>query len=143
MTIENQVCSLGLAKQLKELGVKQHSIFIHYRENNDSYSIRGWNEPAPSHIVDPIGYKKNIVIPAFTVAELSELLPVSINIDSIHYFLCLKKDRIYKKGDFWNIVYRDCDGWSEDGLGEIFEKKLVDGLAKALIYLLEHNLITL
>ena len=34
MTLEQQVCSLELAKRLKELGVKQESYFVWHREGS-------------------------------------------------------------------------------------------------------------
>jgi len=64
MTLENQVCSLDLAKRLKELGVKQESLFW-------------WNQFAQ----DDLSYnlqaeKSDLCISAFTCAELGEMLPV-------------------------------------------------------------------
>lgn len=63
MNLENQVVSLELAKKLKELGVKQKSLFWWW------YSGKWWrvtlsenNRPDPQYS-------------AFTVAELGELLP--------------------------------------------------------------------
>lgn len=61
MNLESQVCSLELAKRLKELGVKQESLFY-------------W-------IIDAIGTRydlqtgSNSFWSAFTVAELGEMLP--------------------------------------------------------------------
>jgi hypothetical protein len=68
MKLENQVCSLELAKKLKELGVKQESLF---------YWVRHWNE---GKWVDKLFYLKdeddkvNSFTSAFTVAELGEML---------------------------------------------------------------------
>ena len=69
MDIEQQVCSLELAKKLKELGVKQESVWYWTECNNPDYGVIGewmliqkpsknWNQAA-----------------AFTVAELGVLLP--------------------------------------------------------------------
>jgi hypothetical protein len=68
MTLEKQVCSLELAKRLKELGVKQESYF----DNADGRT-------EPWHIFSEEYRqveKQNSSISVFTVAELGELLPV-------------------------------------------------------------------
>jgi hypothetical protein len=39
MNLEQQVCSLELAKRLKELGVKQDSFFFWKRDGSDSYLV--------------------------------------------------------------------------------------------------------
>ena len=67
MKLENQVCSLDLAKRLKELGVKQESLFR-------------WTQLSGRF---PIFVKESKEFPAawddgvsaFTVAELGEMLP--------------------------------------------------------------------
>lgn len=59
MEIEKQVCSLELAKKLKELGVKQESLFF-------------WKPDGGWHLSQKLGQH---VISAFTVAELGEILP--------------------------------------------------------------------
>ena len=84
MNLEEQVCSLELAKRLKELGVKQESYFY-------------WTEYANGFELRPIGIKGGLIgvmlekahiesrvipkgcISAFTVAELGEMLKEHIN----------------------------------------------------------------
>jgi hypothetical protein len=65
MNLEHQVCSLDLAKRLKELGVKQESHFV-WIEGYDGHAfIRqalDWPEPNPE------------AISAFSVAELGDLM---------------------------------------------------------------------
>jgi len=69
MKLEDQVCSLELAKKLKELGVEQESYFQWYREriggsyNCGQYSILETADTEPWFA-------------AYTVAELGEKLPV-------------------------------------------------------------------
>ena len=61
MKLENQVCSLELAKKLKELGVKQESLFW-------------WCKDFKGRVVQP--HKHNCLgggISAFTVIELLEI----------------------------------------------------------------------
>lgn len=73
MKLESQVVSLELAKQLKEMGVKQESYFYWYERKD-----------YPSMVMDPIFVlaMRNVGLEfvkgpsAFTVAELGEALPV-------------------------------------------------------------------
>lgn len=67
MTLEQQVCSLDLAKRLKELGVKQESYFwwCRYKEN-------GWA------LSSEIGTESLEEVAAFTVAELGEMLGANV-----------------------------------------------------------------
>ena len=77
MKIENQVCSLKLAKRLKELGMKQKSVWYF---NSKSKKIT--QKPQRKEYIDYIGegsqeeeeirYIDNIHI--YTVAELGEVL---------------------------------------------------------------------
>jgi hypothetical protein len=69
MTIQQQVCTLGQAKRLKELGVTD--------ETNQFYFINGhiaWGLDLVSQIA-----AGNEFYPAFTVAELGVMLPENIN----------------------------------------------------------------
>jgi hypothetical protein len=80
MKLEEQVCSLDLAKRLKELGVKQESYWywVDWQENNhEDGAPKGWNLEHPPHSDCPF-------VSAFTVAEFGEMLP-----------MYLKKDRQY------------------------------------------------
>ncbi len=60
MKLENQVCSLELAKKLKGLGIKQESLFQWSWDNEDYRLV--YNKP---HLD---------LFAAFTVAELGEML---------------------------------------------------------------------
>jgi hypothetical protein len=70
MKLENQVCSLELAQKLKELGVKQESLFSYI----DWYGNKIWQlknsttrgKTIPSEMTE---------VSAYTVAELGEMLP--------------------------------------------------------------------
>jgi hypothetical protein len=67
MKLEQQVVSLELAKKLKELGVKQESLFYWNRHKSEiSWGLSQTNCSKISHWE---------TISAFTVAELGELLP--------------------------------------------------------------------
>jgi len=112
MKIEYQICSLELAKRLKELGVAQDSHFMW--KYDESYYIVAANSR--------YGVGNGIVASAFTVAELGEMLPRC----------CF--------GAYLNI-FRDPDGWAV-GYGLEFTEKATseaDARAKMLIYLIENG----
>ena len=72
MKLEQQVCSLELAKKLKELGVKQESLWWWQKQNHtDTWNIEDMQICA----FDEDWYS------AFTVAELGEMLPKGIRTD--------------------------------------------------------------
>ena len=75
MPLENQVCSLELAKRLKELVVKQDSYFWwvnpEMTENNVT-QLLGYDERFINHHPD-------LYLSAFSVAELGLLLPCGRN----------------------------------------------------------------
>lgn len=71
MNLNEQVCSLELAKRLKELGVKQESLF-YWSEN-----MRGeWSLNCPTR-------DRTSRCSAFTVAELGEMLFPNAKINTI------------------------------------------------------------
>jgi len=74
MKLEQQVVSLDLTKRMKELGAPQESIFWHIGVKNDvdetTWDIR---LKGPRDTVFGIEVSENI--PAYTVAELGEMLP--------------------------------------------------------------------
>lgn len=116
MKIENQVVSLELSKKIKELGVKQDSLFSWWC---DSYAF---SEKSRWMILDSKTERQGIVngISAFTVAELGELLPEGFN----------------------SSRYEE-NGWlCQASLGgKYFEEKTeADARAKMLIYLLENKI---
>lgn len=79
MKLENQVVSLELAKKLKELGVKQESLFYHFKTENTIWQITSDVHSKRSGMHVPAGKKgfrelKSQRFSAFTVAELREML---------------------------------------------------------------------
>jgi len=135
MTLEQQFCSLELAKRLKELGVKQESCFW-------------WCDPSDGDKADVgfirdnhVGYK--VFYSAFTVAELGLLLPWAIEsnfLEDPDKWLKIEKDENVDGSTRWNVGYQD--EMSTD-LFEVSDQTEADARAKTLIYLLENKIITL
>jgi len=75
MKLEDQVCSLELAKRLKELGVKQESVFTWYQSTR---AIIKENKTLGEEKFWTVWWNRNYTrdqYSAFTVAELGEMLP--------------------------------------------------------------------
>lgn len=76
MKLEDQVVSLDLAKRLKELGVKQESLFYHWQFLNDElglYKYDGVHDYRRERKRNGAYWIR--ICSAFTVAELGEMLP--------------------------------------------------------------------
>ena len=123
MKLEDQVCNLELAKRLKELGVKQESLF-YWKHNTDSPNgkIDEWHLV---HYGEPYNVDSPYHVSAFTVAELGEMIKIN------------KSLRLPEFGAnsckwFWEVRL-------ENKLYE-FETE-ADARGKMLIYLIENNLL--
>lgn len=120
MPLENQVASLELSKKLKELGVKQKSLFWWGRVSGDGWALYHLNKLQSDNVS------------AFTVAELGEMLPKG-------YW-----DEVSVNGGF-EIGYGQGRPMGDQKIDRYFvvEQNEAEARAKMLIYLLENNLITL
>lgn len=118
MKLEYQVCSLELAKHLKELGVKQESEFyyvpIKMIQHSKYYTEKLENDVWLIAHVSQLS-KSEHIFSAFTVAEIEEMFPVPIVID---------KGKL--SNTFWTSQY---------------DSNKANVHAKMLIYLLENKLI--
>jgi hypothetical protein len=120
--LEDQVCSLELAKRLKDLGVKQESL----HEWTFDQHIWELDGPRPSDIFP------EAFCSAFTVAELGEMLPILVR---------GKVVKFHKLGadPTWIVEYlpvtNDDEKYHTEALSE------ADARAKMLIYLLENKLL--
>lgn len=137
MKLEEQVCSLELAKKLLTLGVKQNSLFKWIKANHPTekccdamvqYSCQ--NEKYDNTAVHE-GWTLTSWA-AFTVAELGEMLPLFSN---GYNELSIKKNN----NGSWIVCYECSRTFDKSFL----ESKLSDAMAKMLIYLLEKELLTL
>ena len=81
LKLEDQVASLDLCKKLKDLGMKQESLFWWYQEKQPEHLVREWKLWTPYgqvKNVEDVQDEKTNVVSAFTTAELIYFLP--------HYF---------------------------------------------------------
>lgn len=140
MKLEQQVTSLELSKKLKELGVKQDSLYRWWQEekNFGKFSIECGSTIGISDS------RRGECIPmysAFTVAELGEMLPekirrkVEYSGETENYFL-----EIYPSEDIWEVRYQYYYYEPSDSFKEK-DKSEANARAKMLIYLLENNLL--
>lgn len=135
MNLESQVVSLELAKRLKELGVKQESLYGWSLTN----SKLKHNEvvltcaQAITHRLYNCHLQKETYISAFTVSELFELLPLQIKYEGeiLELYCYYGKNRCYVsyvfEGEHIEI--------------EEYAETEANARAKMLIHLLENGLI--
>jgi len=128
MKIEDQVCSLELAKRLKELGVKQNSYF-----KWTYWSAAPKDNPYAIPLV--VRYDHELtqgeraeVCAAFTVAELGEMLPA--------FYMPVRDDEVHDGDAKWLCV-------EPEPFDRYYEHTEADARAKMLIYLIENKLIAL
>lgn len=129
MKLEDQVCSLALAKRLKELGVRQNGHFhwVYFDWTNDKWIVFHFpHEDEPKHFD---------CYSAFTVAELGEMLPPMVIFESYVHEIYIRKTPDNK----WWVSYENGRRLCK----EIVEKTEADAHAKMLIYLIEKGLVKL
>lgn len=133
MESSKQVVSLELAQRLKELGVKQESLYwwAEYRHGHNQPEWQ-WRITDSLYEGDYDHYRNQLS--AFTVAELGEMLPHYLDAD-VALFL-----RICKRGpSTWDVCYETKDHEAKqfpDGTADTE----ADARAKMLIYLIENGL---
>lgn len=137
MKLEDQVCSLELAKRLKELGVKQESYFQWYRESEGwSYNL---GQVSVFQTSDPAPY-----FAAFSVAELGEMLPgILIHKGELWQTQLWKSDFSQEVSYSANCKKSKTEGDPEKGwMTETFiEKTEADARAKMIICLIEQGIV--
>lgn len=129
MKLEQQICSLELAKKLKALGVKQESIWWWHKVGNKAGLDLAWKG---TQRTGPKLYS------AFTVAELGEILP-----ESFQCWKWIRERTLRQEGGeiVWNCLTSET---TTDGQGTVMVASTeADARAKMLIYLLENKLLTL
>lgn len=147
MKLEDQVCSLDLAKRLKDLGCPQESLFwwidMGEIDKRSPYYKPYFRLESDSTAKSRVYNNRNDEVKeeqysAYTVAELGEMLP---------YYLVNRGELTIKKNyrrdclTGWNCCYEktiNCDG---SKLPVICDDKQANCLARMLIYLYENGLI--
>jgi hypothetical protein len=130
MELQQQVCSLDLAKRLKELGVEQESIFWWCGDVSLDFL------PQPMTKKEISSYNQvefcEPGVSAFTVAELGEMLPKRLH----------QSNLTITRGVWWEVCY---DEATVDTLGGYKGLQTADteadARAKMLIYLIENKLL--
>jgi len=127
MKLEQQVVSLELAKQLKELGVKQESLWW-WRLYSDGTGGMDWHLELYNNKDKDKAYDE---ISAYTVAELGEMLPYklddywySANNGSKELWCCWNKHSVY------NHAWEDTSNANTEA----------NARAKMLIWLIENGI---
>ena len=135
MKLEQQVTSLKLSKRLKELGVKQDSLFSWVKpKDKDVWVCWYYKELCRDEVKDWDD------ISAFTVAELGEKLPKEHQFYS--YPMVLDgKDAWDCTSDNKNL-FAD-EGWEigQSGMPPMFAKSEANARAKMLVYLIKNKII--
>ena len=127
MKLEQQVCSLELSKRLKELGVKQESLWWWVINNKKNNLAEVWQQPCRD-IFDYTNYS------AFTCAELGEMLPI----DSCY---SIKKDLDEDENGLWECRYTYVT--KDSGPKAVLANTEANARASMIVYLLENKLMKL
>ena len=126
MKLEDQVCSLKLSKRLKELGVKQDSVFYWAKQTITNKQILY----RPKHIGVHTGkQQESILYSAFGVSELGEKLPNMIKLKDDKYTYL----NIQKHHKSWSVSYPD------PNIKHMEESTLADAMGSMLEYLIVHG----
>lgn len=125
MNLESQVTSLELSKRLKELNVKQESLFYWCAISSEN--------PHPCY-VDTM--QESSELSAFTSSEIIEMLPKYITKDNTEFYYLQYPSWHCDK---WIITYGNSfERWKSKEQEDVSE---VNARAKMLIYLIENGMI--
>jgi len=134
MKLEQQVVNLELSKRLKELGVKQDSLWYWAEDNNEQWILLTGGE----EIDHP--YARNFNS-AYSVAELGELIPSSFY-GKEGELLAFTSYKVKKKkgvSKLWVVFYEDI--YNRSAKGRVIAKADTEANARALamIWLIENK----
>jgi hypothetical protein len=135
MKLENQVCSLELAKQLKELGVKQESLYFWCQQEGQNPGI------IPKAKAKRILSWHKEIVSAFTVAELGEMLPDKLANEEYLALHCIKTRKMSEEYKPIYKIFFAPAGATPKRIHEQNAFTEADARAKILIYLLKNNLL--
>ena len=147
MVLKNQYCGLELAKRLKELVVRQESLFVWIWDAVKKSFVLELDKDVNNKSSGGLLYGARIYYSAFTVAELGEMLPQKVHFsfmeNNTNSFLFCQK---YSFNHFMVMYGFELAGYSHGQGGLIVQcsesaTTEADARAKMLIYLLENKLI--
>ena len=133
MKLEDQVCSLELAKKLKELGVEQDSLWWwdKIKDEND-FNLTSFRFLYPLLLDED----NREYYSAFTVAELGNMFPSQITRE----VTCINKEKRIMPCEFMESKVKG--KWIVEYLGKGFiDESEANARAKMLIYLIENKYI--
>jgi len=140
MLLEKQVCSLQLSKRLRELGVKQESLFCYQAIKNSKHEI--W--PRKFNLNEFFEPSEDERMAAFTVGELGELLPkrIFITADNSKYPVTDNASLLLSYDQAIYPLYSDIFGLCK-AIHPQYEDNETEANARAkmIIYLIENGLI--
>jgi hypothetical protein len=149
MKLEQQVCSLESAKRLKELGVKQESLFkwvdwLDYGNNTKFLPSGSYLAYKDDSIWKRVVIGEGGYYSAFTVAELGEMLPREVEISDSNlnkkffYWSSVKENTAETR---WLAMYETVGRSAPlERLGIHLADTEAEARAMMLIYLLENKL---
>jgi hypothetical protein len=126
MELEQQVVSLELSRKLKELGVKQQSLFW--------WMGQKYGPSFPAYNCENV---RGVICAAYTVAELGGMLPALFKVEDKNTWA---QWFAWTNGEYFYIGYDDKEGTYIPSQAIAAETE-ADARAKMLIYLLENKLI--
>ncbi len=129
MKLEQQVVSLDFAKRLKELGVKQESLYRWVQDPNEHA------DPKSHYLTQPQTFQDGWS--AFTVAELGEMFPPYIIKDGLSLILLIIRSSV------WRLHYGDPSQKESVIFTAFTNDSEADARARFLAYLLENKFIAL
>lgn len=139
MDLEKQICGIELAKKLRELGVKQESIFWHWATDVEEDGLTWWTvsekEPRRGKKVRELSTPRHYrgKVSAFTIAELGEMLPGAFQSGKRPYEGASPKEHLYECWPYEPVHGKNIP--TQTALTE------ADARAKMLIYLIENKLV--
>jgi len=131
MQLEDQLISLKLSKRLKELGVKQQSLFYWEWASDECYGLAYF-----PYCVYPLNGSEFTHFSAFTSSELLEMLNWNVHFEGTWYIL-----NSYKRVLENYVRYSNGVGGDLTVLYDTCDTNEANARAKMLIYLLENNFI--
>lgn len=128
MRLEDQVCTLEQGKKLHKLGIEAECSFLWVN------GTELWMQPSTAKS----WRKDGLSVPAYTVAELGEMLPGIIKDDDVNYFF--GSSRLFE-GDSWEACYAQLKPYQGCLHGPFEYPTEAQARAAMLIHLIENGIV--